>query len=207
MSKIADLVSRGVRVVVGDSGDGSQVPAEFFERAEPRGSLRSDISLDVEDFSAVYQEARVPEPFRGYGVDKMAEILESKRLASLPREVRVAAVMASLEAAGVPLTHVIKDAVLRDRALDEFVAAKEREVESLKARNEARVASLKEEIASFVGERNHEIDAMKRGAEGATSAFAQLQLKKRQEEERLRNVLAHFVPDGENPIPEPAKAK
>ena len=66
----------------------------------------------------------------------MAEILESKRLASLPREVRVAAVMASLEAAGVSLPQVVRDAVVRERALGAFVVAKEREVAALKQRVE-----------------------------------------------------------------------
>lgn len=153
----------------------------------------------MQEFAAVYEEAAVPPPFRGYGVDKMAEILESKRLAALPREVRVAAVMASLDAAGVPLQQVIRDAVLRERALDGFVAAKAREVELFKQRNEARVAALKQEIESFVSDRNREIEGLKLGAQNATSAFSQLQLRKRQEEERLREVLAHF--DADNPIP------
>jgi hypothetical protein len=133
----------------------------------------------------------------------MAEILESRRLASLPREVRVAAVMASLDAAGVSLPQVVRDAALRDRALDGFVAAKEREAEALRQRNEARVAALKEEIEAFVGERNREIEGLKRSAVNAQSAFSQLQLKKRQEEERLFEVLAHFVGDAENPVPGP----
>jgi hypothetical protein len=114
--------------------------------------------------------------------------------------------MASLEAAGVPLQQVVKDAALRERALDGFVAAKEREVDALRHRNEARVAALREEIQSYVGDKNREIEGLEHASQGATSAFSQLQLRKRQEEERLREVVGHFLSDAENPIPRSAKS-
>jgi hypothetical protein len=113
----------------------------------------------------------------------------------------VAAVMASLEAAGVSLAQVVRDAAVRERALGTFVAAKEREVTAIKQRIETRVATLKREIESFVGEKNAEIDGLSKGGNSAGSAFAQLQLRKRQEQERLHQVLSHFVADPANPIP------
>ena len=203
MSRIADLVGRGVRVIAGDHADGAapEVPSDFFETNELRSLTRSEIPADVQDFAEVYAEARVPPPVHGYGIDQMSEILDSKRLAALPQEVRVAAVLASLDAARVSLPQVIRDAVARGRTLDAFVAAKEREVEALRMRNEARVSALRTEIEAFVGERNNEIEGLQNGSERATSAFSQLQLRKRQEEERLHAVLAHFVSDAENPVP------
>lgn len=207
MSRIADLVGRGVRVTVDlPAGASSEIPADFFAAGELRPPMRSDVPVDVQEFEAVYAEAGVPVPFRGYGVDKMAEILESKRLAALPREVRIAAVMASLEAASVSLPQVLKDAALRERALEGFVAAKEREVEALRQRNESRVAALREEIEEYVGEKDSEIEGLKRSSDNATSAFSQLQLRKRHEEQRLREVLAHFVGDSENPVPRASNA-
>ena len=207
MSRVADLLGRGVRVTVADLPEGAaaEIPAEFFESGDARASLRSDLPIDVTDFQQVYADAGVPAPQRGYGIDKMVDILESKRLASLPREVRVAAVMASLEAAGAPLQQVVKDAALRERALSGFVLAKQREVEALQKRNEAKVAELKQEISAFVGDKNREIDGLEQASRTAGSAFSQLQLRKRQEEERLREVVGHFLPDAENPIPKPAK--
>jgi hypothetical protein len=203
MSRVADLVGRGVRVTVANQakGEPAEIPADFFEGGEPRAAGRFESPADVPDFAAVYEEAQIPAPFNGYGVDRMAEILESKRLAALPREVRVAAVMASLEAAGVSLPQVVRDAVVRERALGAFVTAKEREVAAVKQRIETRMATLRREIESFVGERNAEIDGLSKGGDSAGSAFAQLQLRKRQEQERLRQVLSHFVSDSENPVP------
>jgi hypothetical protein len=205
VSRIADLVSRGVRVTAEHQAQGqpTEIPGEFFEGEGIRPSLRFDSPADVADFKAVYEEAQVPAPFAGYGVDRMAHVLESRRLASLPREVRVAAVMASLEAAGVALSHVLRDAVARERALGAFVSAKERDVAGLQQRIEARVATLKREIEVFVGEKNAEIESLRRAGDGAGSAFAQLQLRKRQEEERLHEVVSHFASGPGNPIPAP----
>lgn len=201
MSRIADIVSRGVRVTVGEPADALEIPVDFFDTSELRSLARSEVSADVQDFAQVYAEAQVPPPFRNYGVEKMVEILESRRLAALPREVRIAAVMASLEAAGVSLAQVLRDAALRDRALDSFVAAKERDVEALRHRNEARVRSLQQEIEAFVQEKDGEIEKLRRASVDASTAFGQLQLRKRQEEERLHEVMAHFVNDAENPVP------
>ena len=81
------------------------------------------------------------------------------------------------------------------------MAAKEREVAAIKQRIETRVATIRREMEAFVGEQNAEIEGLTKGGNSAGSAFAQLQLRKRQEQERLRQVLSHFVPDGANPVP------
>ena len=129
MSKLKDLVSRGVRLIVTDApgteaAEGEtapaerelEIPGEAFEAAEPRRVTRSEVPADVKDFAAVYAEAGIEPPVHGYGIDKAAEMLDSKRLSNLGREVKAAAVLAAIEAAGVPLRDVIQDAVKRDKA-------------------------------------------------------------------------------------------
>jgi hypothetical protein len=205
MGKISDLVSRGVKVIAGEGAGVAplEIPAEAFRTAEGVAPVRFQAGTDVEDLATVYREAGVPAPFRGYGIDKLVEILESRRLSALPREVRISAVLASLDAAGVSLGDVLRDAVARDRALDDFVSAKQREADGLKGRNETRVSSLREEVEQFVAERRAEIDRLQGEADTAASAYAQLELRKRQEIERLREVLGHFLDDARNPIPSP----
>jgi hypothetical protein len=203
MGTVSTLVKRGVRILSGDPGSPtSEIPAEFFEAA-PRASGRTELPMDVEDFAAVYAEARVPEPPRGYGVDKLVEILDSKRLSSLPREVKVAAVLASLDAAGVLLPDVIRDALLRDRATDAFLDAKEREVKALEEDAEARMAALGDEIANHARDRESEIARLREASDRSTTAFSQLQVRKAQEARRLYDVVAHFVEESRHPIPFP----
>jgi hypothetical protein len=156
--------------------------------------------MEIEDFGAVYAEAGVTLPDHGYGVDKVGEMLQGKRLSSLARDVRATAVLAALEAAQVDVKDVISDAVRRDKALDAFEAAKERELHALRAKNEERVRALRQEMEALLTKINAEIERLKAGAETAEKAFAQLQIRKRREEERLHEVVANFVEPSENPI-------
>jgi len=217
MGKLSDFVSKGVRLIVVDpessgsethgadasaSARGPQsrdIPAEAIASPPPPPS-RSDVAMEIEDFGAVYDEAGVAIPDHGYGVDKIAEMLQGKRLSSLSREVRAQAVLAALEAAQVDVKDVIADAVRRDKALDAFEAAKERELHELRTKNETRVRELRQEMEALLTKINAEIERLKASAEGAEKAFSQLQIRKRREEERLHEVVANFVEAPENPI-------
>lgn len=214
MSKLKELVSRGVRLIVTDQPQGGEgtaapggaepgerdIPAEAFEAAEPRRVTRSEVPADVVDFGAVYDEAGIELPLHGYGIEKVAEMLEAKRLQTLSREVRATAVLAAIEAAGVPLRDVIQDAVRRDKALDAFEAAKGREIEELHTRTQTRAEAIKTEMDAFLKERNDELEALKAGEEKANRAFLDLQSRKRREEDRLASLVGHFLEGGENPI-------
>jgi chromosome segregation ATPase len=157
------------------------------------------VAADVQDFAAVYKEAGITLPPHGYGVDRVAEMLQGKRLATLSREVRATAVLAALEAARVDVQDVIEDGIRRDKALDAFEAAKERELVEGKASSESRVQSLRKDLDELLRKINSEIEKLKQESQEAEAAFAQLQVRKRQEEARLHDVVAHFV-EGANPI-------
>jgi len=226
MSKLSELVSKGVRLIVVDPdaapapepearvpspppppqpsapvgrARGRQVPAEVAQAAPPRRVVRSEVAADVQDFAAVYKEAGITLPPHGYGVDRIAEMLQGKRLATLSREVRATAVLAALEAARVDVQDVIEDGIRRDKALDAFEAAKERELVERKASTETRVQSLRKDLDELLHKINSEIEKLKQESQEAEAAFAQLQVRKRQEEARLHDVVAHFV-EGANPI-------
>ena len=113
---------------------------------------------------------------------------------------KATAVLAAIEAAGVAVRDVIQDAVRRDKALDDFEAAKEAEVKDLKTRSETRVQAIKEEIDAFLRAKNQEIEELKQAADGAVAAFTQLQTRKRREEDRLQEIVSYFVEPSDNPI-------
>ena len=214
MGKLSDLVNKGVRLIVvnqdasGSSGGTATSPPppppreiqpDEIETPTP-APVRSDVAMEVEDFAPVYDEAGVTIPDHGYGVDKVAEMLQGKRLSSLSREVRATAVLAALEAAQVDVTDVIADAVKRDKALDAFEAAKEKELHELRAKNEGRVRELRQEMEALLTKINAEIERLKAASEAAEKGFSQLQIRKRREEERLHEVVSNFVEPSQNPI-------
>ena len=229
MSKLSELVSKGVRLIVVDPdaeaaappdppparsappsappapgapvgrARGRVLPPEVADAAPPKRVAQSAVAADVQDFAAVYKEAGIALPPHGYGVDRVAEMLEGKRLATLSREVKATAVMAALEAARVDVQDVIEDGVRRDKALDAFEAAKERELVEKKKGADARIQSLRRDLDELLKKINAEIESLKQQSQEADAAFAQLQVRKKQEEQRLHDVIAHFV-EGANPI-------
>jgi len=207
MGALGNFVRKGVRLVVTDSEEPEalplstprEIPMEALAAAPPPAPAASDLPA-ASDFAAVYSEAGIELPAHGYGIDKVSEMLENKRLATLGREVRATAVLTALEAAGVTLAEVIQDAVRRDHALDAFEAAKGQELDELKKGNQERVAAIQQQIDVFLREKNAEIETLKKGTDAAVEAYAQLQARKHREEERLRDVVSHFVEPAENPI-------
>ena len=178
---------------------GRQVSPQVAQAAPPRRVATSEVPASVDDFTPVYKEAGIALPPHGYGVDRVAEMLSGKRLATLAREVKATAVLAALEAARVDVQDVIEDGIRRDKALDAFEAAKERELVERKQQNEARVASLRKDLDELLRKINAEIEKLKQESADAEKAFTELQVRKRQEEQRLFDVVAHFV-EGANPI-------
>ena len=110
MSKLKDLVSKGVRLIVADTEEGirrrgrrrgARDPRRDLRgRAAPKRVTRSEVPADVEDFGAVYQEAGIELPaarlrHRQGGRDAGEQAPRDPG----QREVKATAVLAALEAA------------------------------------------------------------------------------------------------------------
>ena len=206
MSPIKELISKGVRLIgaTGEAGLPAQAEpdlADAFAAASRPALTRSTVPLDVPDWSGVYREAAVHPPPHGYGVDRVSEMLETKRFGSLDRDTKRKAILAALDAASVSIRDVIQDAVLRDEALEAFESVKQREVEELRVRTEGRIQTIQQELETVLRDSNAELERLKRGTEESARSFTQFQERKRGEETRLRQLLGHFVRDEENPIP------
>ena len=100
----------------------------------------------------------------------------------------------------VPVAGYAETRADTDKALDGFEAAKEREAAELRARNEARPAEIQEEIDAFLKKKNAEIEALKKESAGAPEAFAALRARKQAQEQRLFEVVGHFVEGTDTPI-------
>ena len=111
MSRLKDLVSKGVRLIVADPEAGAEASptptAAPSARSPPRRSSTGPAAASERSQVAATSRTSAPSTRRpasscrshGYGVDKVAEMLQSKRLATLGREVKATAVLAALEAA------------------------------------------------------------------------------------------------------------
>jgi hypothetical protein len=64
---------------------------------------------------------------------------------------------------------------------------------------------------AYLRQKNAEIEELKQAGERAAAAFAKLQERKRREEQRLQDVVSHFIEGADNPVttgaPKPPPSK
>lgn len=201
MSKVRTLVGRGVRLIepTGSADGSSERLVEILPQAydaKPTEQGPSKLPADIMDFGEVYRESRIEAPSHGYGIDKIESMLNHPRLVAIRPEQRAAAVLAALEAAGVEFTDVLRDAVLRDHAIERFALAKEAEMQAERLRAEDAVLRARQELDAFVTEKRSEVERLRREIKDAEERFAELQERRRVEERRILEVSDHL---SENP--------
>ena len=197
MSKVRNLVGRGVRLIepTGLADGSSERLIEVLPQAYEvkLGDIPpSKLPADIMDFGEVYREARIEPPVHGYGVDKVESMLNHPRLVALRPEQRAAAILAALDAAGVEFTDVLKDAILRDQAIERFALAKEAEMQAERMRAEEAVVRARQELDAFVTEKRSEVERLRREIQEAEQRFAELQERRRVEERRILEVSDHL---------------
>ena len=119
-------------------------------------------------------------------------MLNHPRLVAIRPEQRSAAVLAALEAAGVDFTDVLRDASLRDQAIERFALAKESEMQAERLRAEEAVIRARQELDSFVTEKRSEVERLRREIKEAEERFAEIQERRRAEERRILEVSDHL---------------
>jgi hypothetical protein len=150
------------------------------------------------DLTTVYESAKIEPPPHGYSVLKVAEMLESEHIRSLPPDVKRKSVLVALDAAGVKVDDIVQDAVRRDRALDTFERVLEKHVAELRAQTEAANREIEQEIARRVAELRARVDENRRKVEQEEREFHAWRTRKQQEEETIARAVGYFV--SENPI-------
>ena len=197
MSKVRNLVGRGVRLIepTGLADGSSERLVEILPQAYDAKLADlppSKLPADIMDFGEVYREARIEAPAHSYGIDKVESMLNHPRLVAIRPEQRAAAVLAALEAAGVEFTDVLRDAVLRDQAIERFSLAKEGEMQAERMRAEEAVVRARQELDAFVTEKRAEVERLRGEIKEAEERFSELQERRRVEERRIVEVSDHL---------------
>ncbi|MFZ0771524.1 MAG: hypothetical protein WCA49_12930 [Candidatus Sulfotelmatobacter sp.] len=99
--------------------------------------------LPMED---VYSAVGIPNPPKGYSINKVIEMLRSEHIHGLSKDLKRAAVLMALEVAGVSLDHIQQDSKARQDALDSYEAAQQEQVEAEWARKAEENAQIQAEL-------------------------------------------------------------
>jgi hypothetical protein len=146
----------------------------------------------------VYEAARIPVPAHGYTVLKIADMLQSEHLQALPADVKRKSILVALDAAGVPVDDIVRDAVARDRALDTYERVLAENLEKVRAAKAAENQRLEEEIAQRVAELRGRIDENNREVGREQDELQAWRVRKQREETTIAEAVSPFV--SENPI-------
>jgi len=149
-------------------------------------------------FDEIYQAAEIPAAPQGYSIMKVAEMLQSEHIRSMPTDVKRSTILVALDAAGVDIKDVIQDAVRRDKALDGYERVQERAITDLEAKKNQENAQIQAELDKYVAEQRAKIQSNNDDVTKEKERFFGWRLKKQQEEKKISDAVAPFVT--ENPI-------
>ena len=184
-----------------DAATGQMSPAQTVAQiassvaAEPK--FTSPVSKQG-TFEEIYQAAEIPAAPQGYSIMKVAEMLQSEHIRSMPTDVKRSTILVALDAAGVDIKDVIQDAVRRDKALDGYERVQERAITDLEARKNQENAQIQAELDKYVAEQRAKIQSNNDDVTKEKERFFGWRLKKQQEEKKISDAVAPFVT--ENPI-------
>jgi hypothetical protein len=150
------------------------------------------------DLAEIYASAQIATPGHGYTVLKVAEMLQSEHIQSLPPDVKQRSIMVALDAAGVKVAEIIDDAVQRDRALDTYERVLQKHLEELRAAKAAENRQIEDEINQRVAEMRARVNQNETELTAEQNNLLAWRVRKRQEEDRIAEAVGYFV--SENPI-------
>ena len=172
--------------------------SDAFPDAGAEAALPAAPAVASTNLGAVYDAAKIAAPAHGYTVLKVAEMLQSEHIRSLPGEVKRKSVLVALDAAGVKVADVVEDAVRRDRALDTYERVLLKSLEDLRAQTSSENKQIEDEITQRVAELRAKIAENNKRTKAEQDEFHAWQARKRQEEETIAEAVSYFV--SENPI-------
>jgi hypothetical protein len=154
--------------------------------------------LEPNSFDEIYRAAEIPEAPHGYSILRVAQMMESEHIRSLPSDVKRSSVLVGLEAAEVNIKDVIQDAIYRDRALDGYERVQQRALEELESSKTAENTKIQAEIDRYVTEQRAKIQGNNETITREKERVTGWRLKKQQEEKKIAETVGYFV--SENPI-------
>ena len=110
------------------------------------GAGVANCSVELLPMEDIYRAAGIMNPRRGYGINKVVEMLQSEHVRGLSKEMRRAAVLMALDAAGIPIDEVLMDARARQNALDSYEAGQRKQVEAEWARKAEESVQIQAEL-------------------------------------------------------------
>jgi len=150
-------------------------------RPRPQGDLQS--------VDEVYRSAGIINPRMGYSVTKVVEMMESDYIRGLQQDAKRAAVLMALDAAGVSIDEILRDARLRQNALDMYETDQRKTFEDYWARKNESNELIRQEMEQVTAEYLARIKRATDEMALEKTKLANWQARKKQEVERIAEAI------------------
>ena len=147
-------------------------------------------------FEQIYQTAAVKPPRLSYGILKVAEMMNSTHLSGMSPEARRCSLLMALEAAGAEIEDLLQDAVVRQRALNDYEEAQGTRLQGFEQNKLDENKKIQQELdrltSQYMGRIQANLDEVAREQDN----FHVWQRTKQQEAQRITEAAAYCVPQG-----------
>jgi len=193
-----------------NAGDGDKDEKENHGPAVIPPTKKAAAAREVPNFQVellamedIYRAAGIMLPRKGHSIKKVVEMLNSAHICGLPKEMKRVALLMALDAAGVPIDEVLRDAEARRDALDSYEAAERKQVEAEWARKAEENLQIQAELESI---RAHYTARIGRNLEGVAREKATFDSWVTLKQEECRSIAEAAELCMKLPAPEPAIA-
>lgn len=165
----------------------------------PRAGVEDAVpvpSEDRADFEHIYHAAETKPPETSCGILKVVEMVNSQHLSGLTPDARRCAVLMALEMAGARIEDLLQDAVVRQRALNEYEKAQQEKLRRFENAKAEESRGLQGELERLTGEYMAKLQANLDEVAREQDDFRAWQRKKQQQAHRIADAAALCVPEG-----------
>lgn len=186
------------------SANGSIVPSHevgLMEMAEEcqRSAVvpaATDSTARPADFEQIYQYAAVKPPDLSYGILKVVGMVGSPHLKGMTPEAKRCALLMALEAAGAEVEDLLQDAVVRQRALNDYADKQQEKLNRFEGQKAEENRTIQAELDRITGQYMARIQANVDEVARQQDSLLAWQKKKQEESQRIADAAAYLVPEG-----------
>jgi hypothetical protein len=147
-------------------------------------------------FDEIYRKASTKLPRTSWGIPKLREMADSPHLAGMNTESKRGAILMALDAAGAKIEDILQDAVLRQRALNEYEEKEENRLHESEAEKTGHNRAIQAELDRFTATSMGRIQANVDEIARQQDEFHVWQKRKTDESECLADAAALLIPQG-----------
>jgi hypothetical protein len=167
----------------------SRSPVRLPAPVQPEGSPYAS-------FEQIYLNAAVKPPRIAYGILKVAAMVNSAHLAGLSSDAKRCSLLMALEAAGVEVEDLLQDAVVRQKALNEYEEVQQQKLKDFEGAKLEENSKLQAELDRITGQFLTRIQANLEDVAREQDKFRGWQRSKQQEAQKITEAATFCVPQG-----------